>query len=87
MSNKIMSEFETRKNLMTWATANGCHGDLLQIFQKYDNLLKNCKNEQERQQISTMGSAALYTWIGAQNGLVVDGKIIIPADKDFKEIH
>ena len=74
---KVLSEWETRKNLLAHAKAIGAEGDLIQFFNKYDKLLRECKNEQERKQISIMANAELYRALGCFDGLSVDNQVII----------
>jgi len=77
MPKKILSEHETRKNMLEIARMLGCEGDVIEIFNKYDGLLKNCSNAQERQAISIMGNMEIHRLLSSEPGeLVVGNKII-----------
>lgn len=81
---KIRSEDVTRKTILATAKDLGCDIEVQKIFSRYDNLLKNCTNEVERQQISIMGAAELHRFLDCRGALVVNGQEIIPADPTFK---
>ena len=60
--------------------------EMKRIFDKYDTLLKNCGNEQERKAIGTMGvleiSSALDGFnTGIGGSLIIDGKTVIQNGK------
>lgn len=80
-NNKVLPEHEVRKRILETAERLGCKKDILQIFNKYDNLLKDCKNEEEKKQISTMGSAELYRFFHCTSGLQINGSEVIPPEK------
>ena len=48
LSNVILSERETRMRIYAHAVELGCGEELKKLFRKYDALMKNCSNEQER---------------------------------------
>ncbi len=74
---KILSEYETRKNMLEIARMLGCEGDVIEIFNKYDVLLKNCSNVQERHAISLMGNQEIHRLLSSDPGeLIVGNKII-----------
>lgn len=79
----IQSESGVRNNIMFIAKKQGCEIEAKQIFEKYDRILKNCKNELEYRQIATMGIAELHKLIGCRGELVVNGIEILPADPNF----
>lgn len=85
-NNNVVPEDQTRARFLTIAREYGVEMQLRQIFDKYDKLLLYCKNEKERKDIAIMGAAEVYRMFGWQDGLSVDNKIIIPADKDFKPV-
>jgi len=75
---KILSELETRNNILKAAKQLGCEKDVIQIFNKYDLLLRNCTNLQEREAISTMGNLEIHRLLSSTPGeLSINGKIII----------
>jgi hypothetical protein len=77
MKKKILSEAETRKNILEIARHLGCEGDVIQIFNKYDGLLKNCTNEEEKKAIGLMGNMEIHRLLSSDPGdLVVGDKII-----------
>ena len=78
---KVLPEHEVRKRILQTAENLGCKTDVLQIFNKYDKLLRDCKNEEERKQISVMGSAELYRFLHCTSGLQINGNEIIPPEK------
>jgi hypothetical protein len=81
---KIANEIQMRKGILATARAWGCEKDVLQIFERYDRILKNCTNPTERYQIGVMGSAEIHKFLGCRGPLIIDGQEIIPADKTFK---
>lgn len=80
LNNKILSERETRSRLLTHARMLGCEKDMLIIFAKYDKLLRNCSNEQERIDIGKMGSVEIYKILGAGGELYIDGQLVCKDD-------
>ena len=77
----IVDEKTYRKNLLGMATRLGCADDLKQIFMKYDNLLKNCANEQEKKAIGAMGVLEVHRlldngYLGKGGKIEIDGKIV-----------
>jgi hypothetical protein len=76
LNNKVLSEQETRPKLLKHARLVGCEGDMKLLFEKYDKLLRNCTNEQERQDISKLGCYEIYRLLGGGGELYVDGKLV-----------
>lgn len=75
MAKKVLSEKETRKNMLEIAAALGCEKDLLQIFAKYDNLLRNCTNPVEKQAIQVAGVEEIQFFLSSRPGyIMVNGK-------------
>lgn len=85
ISEKPLSEQETRKKLFSLAKDLGCHIELKQIFNRYDTLLRTCPNQDERRQISVLANVEVHKLFNFRNSLVVAGKEIIPSDTDWKE--
>ncbi len=81
-NNKIVGEKETRSKLLALAKNLGCEIDVKKLFNKYDKLLKQCKNKEEYKQIAILGSAELHKFLNCSGALVVNNKEIIPADKN-----
>lgn len=80
LSNKVLSEQETRKRLLTHARMVGCEGDMLKIFAKYDKLLRNCTNELERRDIGKLAAVEVYRLLGGGGELYVDGQLVCKDD-------
>ena len=80
INNKIRTEQETRKNLLNHARMIGCEKEMQFIFNKYDNLLRNCTNEKERSDISKLGILEMYRLLGGGGELYVDGQLVIKED-------
>jgi len=76
LSNKILKEQETRRRLLTHARINGCERDMLLLFAKADNTLKNCTNENERQGIGKLFIVEVYKLLGGSGQLFVDGQLV-----------
>jgi hypothetical protein len=81
MRKKILSEQETRRNILDFARTLHCERDIMQIFDKYDRMLKNCTNPMERQAISIAGNEEIHYFLDAKqagsisvNGHIIDSK-------------
>lgn len=77
LSNKVLKERETRRRLLTHARSVGCEKEMLLIFAKYDNLLRNCSNDRERADISKLGAVEVYNLLGGGGELYVDGQLVM----------
>lgn len=74
---KVRSEKETRKHMLDYAEHLGVKPDVLAIMKKYDNLLRSCTNEQERDAIAIMGNKELHFYLSKNAGaLMVNGKVV-----------
>jgi hypothetical protein len=76
MSNKVLSEQETRRRLLKHARIAGCERDMLLLFAKYDKLIRNCPNEAERKDMAKLGATEMYKLLGAGGELYVDGQMV-----------
>lgn len=76
LSNKVLPEKETRRRLLLRARENGNEKEVMMIFDKYDKLLKNCTDEQERKDIAHLGAFEIYTALGRGGELYVDGQLV-----------
>lgn len=76
VSNKVLSEQETRKRLLTHARIVGCERDMLLLFAKYDKLMRNCSNETERQDMSKLACVEVYSLLGRGGELYVNGQLV-----------
>jgi hypothetical protein len=79
--NYVASEKEVREKLFNRARGYGRHIELSMIFAKYDNLLKNCTNEKERQHISILGQIEIYKLFEDSGPLISQGFEIIKGEK------
>ena len=52
---EVSDEATMRQGLLNEATKLGCVSDIRMLFDKYDKLLRNCTNPQEREHISRIG--------------------------------
>jgi hypothetical protein len=76
ISKKVLTEKETRGKFLTRTRKLGCEREMLMLFAKYDNLLRNCTNEEERKGISQLGAYEVGKLLGFEE-LVVDGMTVI----------
>jgi len=76
IKNQVVAEKETRKRFLTHARILGFEKEMQQLFDKYDKLLKNCKNEQERKDIGKLGAVEAYNLLGRGGELYVDGQLV-----------
>jgi hypothetical protein len=77
INNTVLSEKETRKNFLKHARVLGCEQQMLILFAKYDNLLRNCTNEKERVDIGKLGTLEIYRLLGATGDLYVNGELVV----------
>ena len=52
---KLFNESNSRSRIMLVAKEMGCDKELLLIFNRYDRLIRNCKNETEKKHIAILG--------------------------------
>lgn len=78
---KRATEEETRVNITSYAVAIGVpKKDVEAVFNKYDKLLSEASSENERQEIAYMGGIEIHRLLHNRKALVMDGKLIIPAE-------
>ena len=77
LSNKVLSEKETRKRILKHARLIGFEQDMLKLWEKYDNLLRNCTNEKERADIAKLGAVETYRLLGGGGELYIDGQLVM----------
>ena len=80
LSNKVLSEHESRKRILKHARLVGMEKDMLLIFAKFDKLLRNCTNEKEREDIGKMGAYEVYRLLGGGGELYINGQLIAKDD-------
>jgi len=76
LSNKVLPEHETRRRILNTARERGCERDILILFAKYDKLLRNCTNDQERQDISKVGIFEIYSLLGKGGELYINNELV-----------
>jgi hypothetical protein len=76
ISSKILPERESRRRILTHARMVGCEKDILLAFAKYDKLMKNCTNQQERLDIGKMGAVEIYKILGGGGELYVNNELV-----------
>lgn len=79
---KVMGEKETRAKLLYRARCLGadCEYQLKKIMDKYDNLLKNCTNDAERQDMGRLGSIEIFNILDLYGKMYQNDKLIIVKD-------
>lgn len=76
ISKKVLDEKDTRKRFLTRARNLGCEKEMLMLFAKYDSLLRNCTNSEERKGISQLGAYEVGKLLEFDE-LVVNGMAVI----------
>jgi hypothetical protein len=64
LSEKVTSERETRRKFLTVAHWAGRDQDMLQLFAKFDKLMRTCDDEAKRKDISKVGAIEVYKLLG-----------------------
>lgn len=77
VSSRVLTEQETRRRLLTHARLVGCERDMLLLFAKYDKLIRNCPNEEERRDMAKMAGVEVYRLLGGGGELYVDGQLVM----------
>jgi hypothetical protein len=80
LSNKVLPEQETRKRLLSHARLVGCEKEMIIVLNKYDKLLRNCKNDGERRDISKLGCYEIYKLLGGNGRLYVNNQLVAKDD-------
>lgn len=73
---KVLDERQTRKKLFDRAKSLGIEKDLTIIFNKYDNLMRNCPDEKERADIGKLGAFEVYNLFNRGGELYINGKLV-----------
>lgn len=76
LSPTVVGEYETRKRLLNYARQIGCEHEMLKIFAKYDQLMRNCTDSKERQDMGKLGAYEVYTLLDRGGKLYVDGQLV-----------
>ena len=85
-NNDTLNETETRKRLVADCMRRfGPEGvrQLTLLFEKWDKIIINCKNDNELKHMRAMASAEIYSALGYSGGLTVGGQVIIPAESQL----
>jgi hypothetical protein len=77
LSDRVVPEKESRRRWLNYAKANGFEKEMLLLFAKYDKLMRNCTNDQERRDISKLGCVEFYRLLGGGGELYVDGQLVM----------
>jgi len=92
LSEKVLSEKETRKRLLTHARIaeverglTGLEREMLMLFAKADKNLRNCRDEQERNGKAALYAIEAYRILGGGGTLTIDGKIVIDDEPKKKD--
>lgn len=83
---KIAPEDVFRKKIIARATYMGCGVEVRSIFQKYDNLLKYCTNEQERQNIAYLGVCEISKYMDCSS-LTINGQVVFEDNMTVEEVE
>ena len=76
LSDRVLSERETRKRLLTHARIVGCERDMMLLFAKYDKLIRTCSNDQERADMAKIGAVEMYKLLGGGGELYVNNELV-----------
>lgn len=80
LSNKVVDEKETRRRILLTAKEMGCEKEMILLFAKYDNLMRNCTNAKEREDIGKLGALNIYRLLGGGGELYVNGQLVAKDD-------
>lgn len=72
----IADERETRKKFFDMAREIGREGRLKLIFAKYDDLIRKCSNDGEREDMKKYAVYEVWKCLGGGGELYVDGKLV-----------
>lgn len=81
-SDRVATERETRRKLLSWARQLGYEKDMLILFSKFDKMLKNCTNEEERKDMAKLGWAETLKLMGSYGTFFMDGKVVYSKEDD-----
>jgi len=88
MKSRILSEQESRRNILGIAREHGCLNEVIEIFKKYDRLLVRCTNDQERQHMSALANIELHKMLGNGRGILeINGQVVYDNMDDTKLIE
>jgi hypothetical protein len=76
LSDKVLSEQETRKRLLTHARLVGCEKDMLLLFAKADKMMRSCSNAKERNDMGKVFATEVYRLLGGGGELYINGELV-----------
>lgn len=76
LNQKPIDEKETRKRFLNAAREAGFEKEMLMLFAKYDRLLRNCTNEEERKGLAEYACYEVYSLLGRGGELYVNNKLV-----------
>lgn len=77
LNGRIMPEQETRRKILYKARQLGCEQEIKIIFSKIDNLMRNCTNPAERDDIGKLGAVEIFQMLDLYGKMFVNNKLII----------
>jgi hypothetical protein len=77
VKDKVLDERTYRSKILNVARDLGCLKEIILLFKKYDDLMRNCPNEQERKDIGKLGIIEIYKMLGSHGSLEIDGQVVI----------
>lgn len=80
LSQKVLSEKETRKRLLNHAKILGCEFEMKEMFAKTDLLLSKCTNEKEREDVKKLGIISIYRLLGGGGELYINNALVCKDD-------
>lgn len=76
LNNKVLRERETRTRLLKHARLLGCEREMLMLFAKADNTMRNCTNEKERLDMGKLFVIETYRLLGGGGELFINGELV-----------
>lgn len=80
LSDKVVTERETRKRFLSVAREKGFEKEMLILFKKADDAMRNCTNEKERQDMGKLFVVSAWRLLGGGGELYVDGQLVCKDD-------
>lgn len=76
LSDKVLSERETRSRLLNHARLVGCEQDMLLLFVKADKMMRTCTNEKEKQDMGKLFAVQVYSLLGGGGQLYINNELV-----------
>jgi hypothetical protein len=74
VSEKVLSEKETRKKILIDAAKIGAEFEIQRVFNQVDSMLLKCTNEKEAEDIKKLGIITIYKILGGGGELYLKHK-------------